>query len=206
MFGRLLDILAEAAQDAQTAPETAPLPTAAAAPTVTVPDFQGVEFLVGGIWSATSVGGIRYEETVAKTLDGWFLGSAAVSTSTSGKKTTHGMFGVDLSNQFLLMWGFRSDGAVIELKQVKTPEKGPPPPPGSTVWVMEGTCLGQKARQTLTQTGPNQMNTVTEISVEGRWQATPPLPYERSAAGITTWACPVCGSRSTPRGRRKPRR
>ncbi|HWM93440.1 MAG TPA: hypothetical protein VN493_21950 [Thermoanaerobaculia bacterium] len=211
MFGRLLDVPLGAAPSG---PETTPpSPTDPVPPVAAAPDFQGVDFLVGGIWRAASEGGMRYEETVARTLNGWFLGSAAVTTSPSGEKTTHGMLGVDSSNQFLLMWGFRSDGAVIELKQVKTPE---PSPPGSTSWVLEGTCLGLKARQTLTQTGPNQMNTVTELFVNGEWQATPALPYRRSAAGITTQACPVCGSQSTTgsrpgparprRGRRKPRR
>jgi hypothetical protein len=177
MFGPLFDAVPDAAPVPPEHPgHKAPL----AIPPPLAPDFQGIEFLVGGTWNASSPGGITYQETVVKTLEGWFLTSSVVTTKPGGQVFTTGMMGVDASNQFLLMWAFQSTGSVVQLKQVKPPTADPPGGPRSS-WFFEGISKGQQVRQTVTQTGPDGMQTVTEVYSQGKWQASPPLPYERTA-------------------------
>ena len=182
MFGPLFDL-------ASGAPSAAPQ---FAAPAPTQPDWQGIDFLVGGTWTAKD-NGWTYQESVIRTLNGSFLTSVATSTPSSGQAVvTNGYLGIDSSGKTLLMWGFRSDGTVVEMRQVANPP-GEPAPPKPT-WIFEGVSRGQRVRQMVIQTDSDGMMTTASILVQGKWQANPPLPYSRM---ITTAARPGGGLQPT---------
>lgn len=170
MFGHLFDFAAEA-PSAAPQPHDAPPP-----PAPTAPDWQGIDFLAGGTWTATS-GGAIYQESIGRTLNGWFLSSTATSTPASGTAIiTNGFLGVDQSGKLLLMWGFRSDGSTVQMRQlINAPGQAPKP-----TWIFEGVSRGQQVRQTMIQTGPDSMETSASILVQGKWQAYPALPYSRT--------------------------
>lgn len=172
MFGQLFDLSAEALPAGPPA-VGAPAPPASSSQ----PDLQGLEFLAGGTWVASSMGS-TYEETVILTLSGWFLTSVATSTPPSGPAvTTNGMLGGNNPTGLLQMWAFRSDGSVAQLTQVKAQQGDPITPPS---WTFTGLSRGQQIRQVVIQTGPDSMETTTSTFVQGKWQAYPPMPYTRT--------------------------
>ncbi|HET9228804.1 MAG TPA: hypothetical protein VFR31_19145, partial [Thermoanaerobaculia bacterium] len=115
--------------------------------------------------------------------------SIATSTPSSGQPTiTNGYLGVAPSGKLLLMWGFRSDGSMVEMRQVLNPPGEPAP--SKPTWIFEGVSRGLKVRQMVIQTGPDAMLTTASTLVQGKWQANPPLPYSRT---LTTAARPGGG-------------
>ena len=164
MFGSLIEVLRE-----QPADKAVP-----AAPAVrSTPDFQGLEFLVGGVWIATPMPGTTYNESIQWTLDGQFMTSTQIVCTPPTEATfTIGFLGVDSTRQLILMWGFANTGTYVALTQVK------PSPPNT--WILEGLVRGLMTRQTMIQLGPQEMQTITATLAQGKWQVTPPVHYRRA--------------------------
>ena len=161
MFGSLFDIMLE---KRPAAPEALP----------SHPDFQGLEFLVGGIWVATPFPGTMYNESIQWTLDGQFMTSTQITCKPpSVASLTNGFLGVDSAQQLIVMWGFSNTGSFVNLKQVK--------PSDPNTWKFQGLVHGLMTQQTLTKLGPVAMQTVTATLVGGEWQAKPPVSYQRAS-------------------------
>ena len=167
MFGRLFEFAldGETAGSEQTPAPSPPLPPR--------PDFQGLEFLVGGVWLATPMPGTTYSEAIQWTLDGQYMTSTQItSTPPSAASLTNGFLGLDAAKQLIVMWGFSTTGASVNLVQVK--------PSDPNTWVFQGLVRGLLTRQTMIKQGPLAMQTITETLAKGQWKATPPVNYQRA--------------------------
>jgi len=154
-------------------PPPAP-PPALVAP---APDFQGIDFLVGGMWVAVGAP-VPVCETIERTLDGHFLTSTQVSISASSAVIARGFLGVDASVEGgrLLSVVFTTGGAFFHLRQV--------PPRQPDAWTFEGERLAggrvDLLRQTLIRDGPDQLRTRSEVLVDGKWVPSGEITYRRS--------------------------
>jgi hypothetical protein len=167
MFGRLFEIVPVAETDGSA--ET-PAPAFRLPPR---PDFQGLEFLVGGVWLATPMPGTTYSEAIQWTLDGQYMTSTQISsTPPAAASLSNGFLGVDAAKQLIVMWGFSNNGTAVNLVQVK--------PSNPNTWVLQGLVRGLLTRQTMIKQGPDAMQTITETLAGGKWQATPPVSYQRA--------------------------
>jgi len=163
MLGGIVESLEEIARTAVTAPPAA--------------NFQGLEFLVGGVWVNTASGSTTCE-ALQFTLSARFISSIQTSYSNNKAVLTTGLLGLDPSGK-LIMWAFTSSGSYISMTQVP-PTPGPRPGPAAT-WTLEGMVQQTKIRQSLHKVGADAMQTVTSKFVQGGgWQALPPVPYQRS--------------------------
>jgi len=164
MFGRLFEIMAATEKSpAGTPPPVPPLP-----------DFQGLEFLVGGVWLATPTPGTTYSEAIQWTLDGQYMTSTQITTTLPAAASLgNGFLGVDAEKQLIVMWGFSNTGASVNLVQVK--------PSDPNTWILQGLVRGLLTRQTMIKQGPQAMQTITEqLAGQGKWTAMPPVSYRRS--------------------------
>ena len=167
MFGRLFDFMLDG--ETEGSAET-PAPKLGLPPR---PDFQGLEFLVGGVWLATPMPGTTYSEAIQWTLDGQYMTSTQItSTAPAAASLSNGFLGVDAAKQLIVMWGFSNTGTSINLVQVK--------PSDPNIWALEGLVRGLLTRQTMIKQGPQAMQTITETLAGGKWQATPPVSYRRA--------------------------
>jgi hypothetical protein len=177
LLGRLVEI-------ASAVPVPVPaLPSALPGAPPTRVDFQGIDFLVGGIWTTSPMPGSISAEAVGYALNGFFLASTVMSVGNGQATLGNGFMGVDPATQLLKMWAFCSNGNVIQLTQqevvVAVNTNGVLPLP---TWIFEGTLGALRIRQTLTQEGATSMMTVTETWVSGKWTASPPLTYTRTSS------------------------
>ncbi|HZF08325.1 MAG TPA: hypothetical protein VFE33_06000 [Thermoanaerobaculia bacterium] len=163
MLGGIVESLEEIARTAVTPP-----PPAA--------NFQGLEFLVGGVWVNTASGSTTCE-ALQFTLSAQFISSVQTSCRNNKAVLTTGLLGLDPSGKHLVMWAFTSSGSYVSLTQVP-PTPGPGP---AATWTLEGMVQQTKIRQTLHKVSADAMQTVTSKFVQGGgWQALPPVPYQRS--------------------------
>jgi hypothetical protein len=145
------------------------------------PNFQGLDFLAGGIWIAEmpSVTGTN-SEAIIMNLNNWFMTSTRVGCARSGAVLTNGFLGMDPLTRRLMMWSFSSNGSSVTLTQTPASAKAQQTVSPQS-WVFQGVVNGERVRQTMIKEGEHQMSTLAETWVEGKWvMQNPPLTYNRS--------------------------
>lgn len=151
------------------------------------PPLADMAYLVGGVWTAsiTDPNGevTEVKEWIEWAVEGWALSSFQVTTPASGQPVRAcGVMCLDPCTGKLMMSKYGSSSTTDGLQ-------GESGVLGDATMVFEGktdVCTSVvEWRQNLVQTGEHEMVTVTEVKVEGEYQAQPPVTFTRTYPGKT---------------------